>query len=90
MPNKKEKIQGFANRYLRRIMEIKWARKIRNEELWTLTKQEPISKTIRYKKFRWTGHTLRKPNNDIIKQGLEQLEVEKSRKTQRNIAEHNT
>jgi hypothetical protein len=31
-----------------------------NEELWKKTKQEKIEKQIKKRKWRWTGHTLRK------------------------------
>jgi hypothetical protein len=31
-----------------------------NEELWKKTKQEKIEKQTKKRKWRWTGHTLRK------------------------------
>ena len=35
------------------------------------TKQQPINLTIRSRRWKWIGHTLRKANNNITKQALE-------------------
>ena len=40
------KIQSFANRCLRKMVGIWWPNKISNEELWKITKQDPIEKQI--------------------------------------------
>ena len=64
------KLQVFLNKCLRRILKIFWPRTISNKDLWDKTNQEPLSLQIKKKKFRWLGHTLRKPNNDITKQAL--------------------
>jgi hypothetical protein len=45
---------------LRQIMNIKWADKITNEELWRTTKQKPIEIQIKRIKWNWIGHTLHK------------------------------
>jgi hypothetical protein len=42
-----------------------------NEELWNKTSQEPIAVEIRRRKWRWIGHTLRKPDRAIEKAALE-------------------
>nr|KAG5710855.1 hypothetical protein BaRGS_027006 [Batillaria attramentaria] len=55
------KIQTFLNTCLRRIFNIRWPEKIRNEELWERTGQEPVAKQILRRKWGWIGHTLRKP-----------------------------
>ena len=34
-------------------------------------KQQPINLTIRWRRWKWIGHTLRKTNNNITKQALE-------------------
>jgi hypothetical protein len=36
-----------------------------NEELWHKTSQEPIAVEIKRRKWRWIGHTLRKPDGAI-------------------------
>nr|KAG5704779.1 hypothetical protein BaRGS_015162 [Batillaria attramentaria] len=41
-----QKIQTFLNTCLRRIFNIRWPEKIRNEELWERAGQEPVAKQI--------------------------------------------
>ena len=55
-----KRVQIFLNRSLRRILNIKWQDKITNEEVWAATNQQPIETTIRGRKWRWIGHTLRR------------------------------
>lgn len=71
--NKKEmyKLQVFVNKCLRIICRIHWPRRIRNEDLWEATGQEPIEKTIKKRKYRWIGHVLRRSPNCIARQALE-------------------
>ena len=38
------RLQTFVNKYLRRIMNVKWTDKITNEELWRITHQKSIKK----------------------------------------------
>ena len=64
-------LQTFTNRRLRYILGMWWPRKISNEELWQRTKQERIEVTIRRRKWRWIGHTLRKPATNITRLSLE-------------------
>ena len=64
-------LQAFTNRRLRYILGVWWPRKISNEELWQRTKQERIEVTIRRRKWRWMGHTLRKSANNITRLSLE-------------------
>lgn len=64
-------IQTFVNKCLRRIMNIYWPNQISNKELWQITKQEPIETSIKRKKWKWIGHTLRKPPTDITRQALD-------------------
>jgi hypothetical protein len=50
----------MLNRYLGRIMGIRW-RKIKiNNELWEATKNKHIILQIRMRKCRWVGHSQRK------------------------------
>ena len=65
-----KRVQIFLNRSLRRILNIKWQDKITNEEVWAATNQQPIETTIRGRKWRWIGHTLRRDGHCITKQAL--------------------
>ncbi len=64
------KIQTFINSCLCRILQIRWPDTIRNCELWQRTNQLPVEQEIRKRKWRWTGHTLRKPITSITRQAL--------------------
>ncbi|XP_048772952.2 uncharacterized protein LOC125678500 [Ostrea edulis] len=64
------KIQRFINYCLRRIMNIRWFDKVRNEDLWKRANQAPIDIQIKKSKWSWIGHTLRKPPSSITKQAL--------------------
>lgn len=66
-----KKIQSFINRCLRRIQRIFWPNRIRNNELWQVTKQLPPPMQIRKRKWTWIGHTLRKGPGNITKQSLQ-------------------
>nr|KAG5705324.1 hypothetical protein BaRGS_010775 [Batillaria attramentaria] len=49
-----QKIQTFFNTCLRRIFNIRWPEKIRNEELWERAGQEPVAKQILRRKSQQT------------------------------------
>ncbi|XP_055371785.1 uncharacterized protein LOC129605835 [Condylostylus longicornis] len=66
-----QKLQVFINRCLRIICRIFWPRQISNKDLWIITGEEPIGRQIRRRKWKWIGHTLRKPANNIAKMSLE-------------------
>nr|KAG5703791.1 hypothetical protein BaRGS_009589 [Batillaria attramentaria] len=68
--SKVQKIQTFLNTCLRRIFNIRWPEKIRNEELWERAGQEPVAKQILRRKWGWIGHTLRKPASSTTRQAL--------------------
>nr|KAG5705287.1 hypothetical protein BaRGS_010738 [Batillaria attramentaria] len=65
-----QKIQTFLNTCLRRIFNIRWPEKIRNEELWERAEQEPVAKQILRRKWGWIEHTLRKPASSTTRQAL--------------------
>ena len=69
--NIRKKLQTFINRCLRHILKLIWPQKISNEELWRRTDEENIEITIRRRRWRWLGHTLRKPQNHVIRQALD-------------------
>ena len=61
----------MINKCLRRIINIKWTDKTKNEELWRITKQKPIEIQIKRRKWNWIGHTLRKEEGAIEKTALD-------------------
>jgi hypothetical protein len=67
---KNPKIHQFINYCLRKIMNIRWFDKVRNEDLWQRANQDPINTQIKKGKWAWIGHTLRKPPNSITRQAL--------------------
>ena len=66
-----EKLKVFANTCLRQILQIRWPEPISNQDLWWTTRQVPITETIKKRKWRWIGHTLRKDPNSIARQSLD-------------------
>ena len=64
------KVQSFINSCLRKILRVHWPEVISNTELWERTRQTPVKDDIRMRKWRWIGHTLRKPDDCITKVAL--------------------
>ena len=64
------KVQTFVNKCLRWILGIRWVDEVTNVELWRRSQQEPVSDIIRRRKWRWIGHSLRKPVMDITRHVL--------------------
>ncbi|XP_071123293.1 uncharacterized protein [Mytilus edulis] len=54
-----------------RIPNIKWHEKISNKDLWEKTNQSPVDEELKKRKWRWIGHTLRKPKTNITRQALQ-------------------
>jgi len=65
------KVQSFLNKRLRQIIGIFWPNVITNEELWARTGQEDVETTIKRRKWKWIGHTLRKAPNNITRMAME-------------------
>ena len=65
------KLQVFINTCLRRICHIFWPEVVINKDLWVLTKSKEVSNQILERKWRWIGHTLRKPANDLARMAFE-------------------
>ena len=65
-----KKIQSFINNCLRRILGIHWPDRCSNLKPWQRTKQEPIEQEILQRRWRWIGHTLRKPASSTTRQAL--------------------
>ena len=64
------KTQAFINLCLHNILGVRWPNTISNEDLWAKTQEERMAIQIRRKKWKWIGHTLRKPHNNVTKQAL--------------------
>jgi hypothetical protein len=65
------KLQVFINTCLRHILNIRWHEKISKKELWQKTNQPPVEEELKRGKWRWIGHTLRKPKHNITRQALQ-------------------
>nr|KAG5699848.1 hypothetical protein BaRGS_034622 [Batillaria attramentaria] len=62
-----QKIQTFLNTCLRRIFNIRWPEKIRNEELWERAGQEPVAKQILRRKLKLFDELLQAEPIDLAK-----------------------
>ena len=65
------KLQTFVNRCLRRILKIRWPETVTNENLWERTNQRQIDRDIKGRKWKWIGHTLRRPESSVTRQALD-------------------
>ena len=65
-----KRVQTFINSCLRRILKIHWPNTISNADFWERTNQVPAEEEIRRRRWRWIGHTLRKPSTNITRQAL--------------------
>ena len=65
------RLQILTIRRLLYILRVWWPRVISNGQLWQRTKKENIEFTIRRSRWRWIGHTLRKPATSIIRLSFE-------------------
>ena len=59
------KPSSFHNKYLGRILQIFWPRKITNEELLERCKQNDMATIIARKRWRWIGHVMRREKDSI-------------------------
>ena len=65
-----DKIQVFINKCLRIICKVFYPNRIRNEDLWRLSGEDPMKKQIKRKKWRFIGHSLRRTSS-TTKQALD-------------------
>ena len=65
------RLQIFVYKCLILTMNIKWAGKITNKELWRITHQKSIDNQMKRRKWNRTGHMLRKETGAIEKTALE-------------------
>ena len=52
-------VDVFQRNILRKILDIKWPKRISNEKLYETTKITQWSKTIKKRRLQWYGHLLR-------------------------------
>nr|CAH8846296.1 unnamed protein product [Trichobilharzia regenti] len=83
--NISKRLQTFINSFLHSILKIRWPERITNKELWEQTKQEPIAnQQICRRKWRWNGHSLRRPPlGDIARQAIARVEPKGKRRVGR-------
>ena len=55
------KLDAFHRKQLKRILGIKYPKKISNKNLYRETKEKPISETMREARWKLLGHILRRP-----------------------------
>ena len=65
------KLQTFINTCLRKILGVSWPDRIRTEDLWKRTGQFSVMKEIGRRRWRWIGHTMRKPASCTARQALQ-------------------
>ena len=53
------------------MLRIRWTDKVTNEEVFNRTQQSPVADEIGKRRWRWIGHTLRKPSTSITKKVLD-------------------
>ena len=68
--NTENKINSFHRRLLRKAIDVKWPRKMTSDNLYTITKQQKWSDTIRTRRLRWYGHVERLHEETPAKQAL--------------------
>lgn len=68
--NVKKQINSFQRKLLRKMINIKWPKKISNESLKKITKHVEWDLIIRQSQVRWYGHALRLPEDTPCKQAL--------------------
>ena len=56
---KNNQINAFHRRQLRNVIGFGWPKKISNQDLYKLTKQEHWSKTFKRRRLNWFGHLMR-------------------------------
>ena len=75
----KKKINAFQRKLLRRILDIKWPKKISNVKIKEIIEYEEWSETVLKSQIRWYGHALRLPEDTPCKIALNEF----NRKTKR-------
>ena len=69
-PGKRQRLEVFQNRCLRKIPKIFWPNTISNAELHSRTSTQPITLEIKRRRWQWIGHVLRMPQTAIVRTTL--------------------
>ena len=64
------KLSSFHNGCLRKILRIFWPRKITNKDLHETTGSNNMETLLKQKRWRWIGHVLRRPAEDLTRVAL--------------------
>ena len=64
------KVQIFINSCLRKFLRVYWPDNFSNISLWERAQQIPAEREIGMRKWRWIGHTFKKPVASTIRQAL--------------------
>ena len=67
-----EDIDIFQRSLLRKLLNIRWPRKISNEDLYEKFQETEWSKKIKKRRLLWVGHLLRLPEDAPAKQALQE------------------
>ena len=65
-----ERLDVFHRKCLRRILGIFWPHTISNRELYERTGEDPISETLKVRRWRWIGHVLRREKDNNCRVAL--------------------
>ncbi|GFS00152.1 hypothetical protein ElyMa_002808900 [Elysia marginata] len=65
-----QRLEVFQNKCLRRILKIFWPHFISNEDLRGRTGLEPLDTIIKERRWRWSGHVCRRPQESLIRRAL--------------------
>ena len=63
----KNRLQVFINKCLRQILGIRWFDLVTTEDLLTRANEQRVEEQIICRRWRWIGHTLRRPDSNIEK-----------------------
>lgn len=58
------RLETFQRKCLRRVLRIFWPMKVSNDELYCRTRTCPVGEIVKCRRWRWIGHTLRKPHDN--------------------------
>jgi hypothetical protein len=71
--NQEKAIDSFHRRLLRKILNIKWPKTLKDNEVYAITKETPWSKRIARRRLNWYGHLNRLPKETPARQALEEI-----------------
>ena len=69
-----KRIDKLQRNLLRRLLNVKWPRKITNEELYRKTREIMCSTKLKHRRLIWYGHAQRLPNETPAKSVINNIE----------------